>query len=161
MAIRPATGLAALLSAAVAFAGASSTREEGPDTLRKRAQAVSSYIVFCETVARVGLQVGGMVERNPYEKPLVVYARELTRLHVRLYSKLTPPPGAETLHQRFKAAVEGAARAAKAHAKADYATAQKHRKQALGDFLKAIAEINRLKKTGTIPGYVPASSGKK
>ena len=161
MTTRSTAFLAALLAAATALASASSTREPDPDAVRKKAQRVSSYIVFCETVARVGIQVGAMVEHHPHDKALVTYARELSRLHLRLYNKLSPPEGAETLHQRAKAAIEGAAVAADAHYKADYATARKQRKEAAGEFLKAIVEINKLKKSGAIPGYVPAGSGKK
>ena len=161
MAIRPTSALGALLIAAVAFGGASSTRDEDPDAVRKKAQRVSSYITFCETIARVGIQVGGMVEHHPYDKALITYARELSRLHGRLYSKLTPPQGAETLHKHFKAAVEGSAKAADAHYKADYAAGHKYRKEAVGDFLKALVEINKLKRKGAIPGYVPAGSGGK
>ena len=161
MSTRPTCVLGVLLVAAAAMGGATSTRDEDPDATRKQAQRVSSYIFFCETVARVGIQVGGMVETHPYDRALVTYSRELSRLHLRLYSKLTPPQGAEMLHKRFKAAIEGAAKAAEAHHKADYATAHKQRAEAAGDFLKALVEIHSLKKKGTIAGYVPAASGSK
>ncbi|MBL7224468.1 MAG: hypothetical protein ISS72_11515 [Candidatus Brocadiae bacterium] len=159
MAIRPTIVLAVLCGlAAGALAG---TQDIEPDEARKKAKRVTSYITFCETVGRVGIQVGGMVEHNPYDKALITYAREIGRLHVRLYSKLTPPEGAETIHKHFKEAITEFAKAAEAHSSADYATGHKHRKQAIADFLKAIAEINKLRRKGTIPGYQPAGGGKK
>ena len=136
-------------------------QDTDPDEARKNAQRVTSYITFCETVGRVGIQVGGMVEHSPYDKALITYARELGRLHVRLYDKLTPPEGAEALHKHFKAAITEFALAADAHYRADYAEGHKHRKEAVGEFLKVIVEINKLKKKGTIPGYQPAGGGKK
>ena len=89
---------------------------------------------------------------------LAIYAREIGRLHARLFDKLTPPEGAEALHKRFKEAVVGFANSADAHYRTDYAEARKQRKDALGGFLKALGELAKLNRKGSIPGYVPAAS---
>ena len=128
---------------------------------RKKAKRVTSYVVLAETIARVSGQVGGMVERHPYEKALATYARELGRLHAKLYAKLTPPEGAEKLHSEFQEAINEFATASDAHAAGDYRTAHKYRQKALRQFAKSLLEVLKLKKSGTIPGYAPASSPKK
>jgi hypothetical protein len=151
--------VAATLAASLAALGA--TTDETPDETRKKAKRVSSYIAFCETVGRVGIQVGGMAEHHPYDKAVVTYVREISRLHARLFAKLTPPEGAETLHKRVKDAVTEFAKAAEAHYQADYSTAHKHRQKALHDFVRALAEIGKLRRNGTIPAYAPAGGGKK
>lgn len=160
MANRPTSVLAALLAAATLLAGAATAAEETPDELRKKAKRVSSYITLCETLGRVTIQVGGMLENNPYDKAVSIYARDISRLHLQFFQKLTPPEGAEMLHKRVKEAIEEFARAADAHAKADYAEGHKRRQKAIQEFLKAIAEIGRMRRKGTIPGYVPASNGR-
>ena len=146
---------------AVSLAALGATPDETPDETRKKAKRVSSYIAFCETVGRVGIQVGGMAEHHPYDKAVVTYAREISRLHARLFEKLTPPEGAETLHKRFKEAVTEFAKAAEAHYQADYSAAHKHRQKAVRDFIRALAEIGKLRRKGTIPGYAPAGGGRK
>ena len=160
MATRPTIVLAVLFGLA-AGATAAGTQDIDPDEARKKAKRITSYITFCETVGRVGIQVGGMVEHNPYDKALITYAREIGRLHVRLYSKLTPPEGAENIHKHFKDAITEFAKAAECHYKADYAAGHKHRKQAMAEFLKTVAEIGKARRKGTIPGYQPAGGGRK
>jgi len=121
------------------------------DEAKKRAQRISSYVVLTGAIARVGLQVNGMLEKHPYEQPLARYARELSRLHAKLFAGLTPPPGAEGLHKDFKRAVAGFAKAADAHCDGDYAAANKHRRACLRDFTRALAEVVKLKQEGAIP----------
>jgi len=161
MANRPTFILAVLLAAVMVLSGAATAAEETPDELRKKARRVTSYITLCETIGRVAIQVGGMLGNNPYDKAVTIYARDLSRLHLQFFQKLTPPEGAEALHKRVKEAIEEFASAADAHYKADYAEGHKHRKNAIQQFLKAIAEIAKMRRKGTIPGYVPASSGRK
>jgi hypothetical protein len=124
---------------------------------RKKAKRVTSYVVLAETIARVSVQVGGMVERNPYDKALATYARELARLHAKLYAKLTPPPGAEDLHKEVQEAINDFAAASDAHAAGNYRAAHKRRQKAVRQFAKSLLEVLKLKKDGTIPGYAPAS----
>ena len=149
--------LGAALVLGPALSGSGGTAAEA----RKRAKRVTSYVVLAETIARVSVQVGGMVERQPYDKALATYARELGRLHAKLYAKLTPPQGAEKLHKEFQEAISEFATASDAHAAGDYRTAHKYRQKAVRQFAKALLEVLKLKKNGTIPGYAPASSPKK
>ena len=121
------------------------------DDARKKAQRVSSYVLVAETITRVGLQVGRMLETHPYDKALSRYARELGRLHAKLYAGLTPPPGADDLHRHFREAVAGFAKSAEAHCAADYAAARGHREKCLRDFTRALAEVVKLRREGTIP----------
>jgi hypothetical protein len=160
MTVRSRSVLAVLLGLALAR-GAAFAAEESPEEIRKKAKRVASYIALCETVGRVGIQVGGMLEHHPYEKAMSIYARDIARLHHQLFQKLPPPEGAEKLHKRMQDAIEAFARSADAHYKADYATSNKYRKEAMQEFLKAIAEVGRMRRDGTIPGYAPAGGGRK
>ena len=158
MATRTASVLVFLSGCVLVLGGTGVARGGSAEGVRTKAKRVTSYVAFCETVGRVGIQVGGMVDRHPYDKALATYAREIGRLHVRLFDKLTPPEGAEALHKRFREAVAGFARSADAHYRTDYAEARKQRKDALAGFLKALGELAKLKRKGVIPGHVPAAS---
>ena len=118
---------------------------------QKRTKAVSSYVVLCETISRIGLQVGLMVQRHPFDRALARYARDLGQLHARFVTNLTPPPGAEDLHRKFSRAVVNFARSAKARYEGDYATARKFGDKCLADFREAVDEVLKLKKRGVIP----------
>jgi hypothetical protein len=155
------TSILALLCGTALLASPLAAAGESPDEIRKKAQRVNAYIALSETVGRVGIQVGGMLEHHPYEKALSIYARDIARLHHELFQKLTPPEGAEKLHKRMQDAVANFARAANAPYKADYAASNQYGKEAAGDFLQAIAEIGRLRRKGVIPGYAPAGGGRK
>jgi len=121
------------------------------DERKKQAQKVTSYVTLAETIARVGVQVGGMLEKNPYDRPLARYARELGRLHAKLLTSLTPPEGAEDLHSKFTEAVKNFAKSAEAHCNADYAAAQSHGEKCLRDFNKALVELIKMKQRGVLP----------
>jgi hypothetical protein len=139
-----------VLCATLVLVCAQARAGEGEDA-KKRAQRITSYVVVTGAIARVGLQVNGMLGKHPYEQPLARYARELSRLHAKLFAGLTPPPGAEGLHKDFKRAVNGFAKAADAHCDGDYAAANKHRRACLRDFTRALAEVVKLKQQGDIP----------
>jgi hypothetical protein len=146
------------LTAAMALAaGARLARGGEANEARKKAERVASYVCLAETVARVGLQVGGMLAQHPFDRALSTYARELGRLHESFYAKLAPPEGAEDLHRRFKEAVTSFTKAAEAHCAADYAAARKWRDENTRDFLKALVELAKLQKEGIVPstGVLP------
>ena len=161
MATRTAFGLVILTGGLLVCGGVRVARGGEASEVRKNAKRVTSYIALCETVSRVGIQVGGMLDHHPYDKAMATYAREIGRLHVRFFNKLTPPAGAEGVHKRFTQSVLGFALAADAHYRADYAEARKQRKEAIDAFLRALGELRRLVRKGVIPGYVPAASGRK
>jgi hypothetical protein len=121
------------------------------DARKKQAKRVTSYVLLAETIARVGIQVGGMLDQHPYDRVLCRYARELGRLHARLFSELTAPPGAESLHRKFTEAIKGFAAAAEAYCAADYPTAAKHRQKCIREFNKSLIELIKMKQRGTIP----------
>ncbi|NQT52766.1 hypothetical protein HQ576_11970 [bacterium] len=140
-----AIGVTLLLATGHAFSGS-----EADDALRK-AKRATSYVMLAETVSRVSLQVGGMTDREPFDKALAWYARSLGRLHVQLYDKLTPPEGVESLHAKYKSAVAEFAQMAEAHYKADYPTARKHREKCVKEFIQAVGQLAKLKRDGVMP----------
>lgn len=132
------------------FAGAV-CRAGASEDPKKKAERVSSYVVLADTITRIGLQVGGMLEKHPYDKALCQYAKELGALHAKAVLRLTPPEGAEDLHAAFKEAVLAFAQAADAHASGDYATGRRYREKCVKEFNKAILEVVKLRKEGVIP----------
>jgi len=118
---------------------------------QKRAKAVSSYVVLCETISRIGIQVGVMLQRHPYDKALARYARDLGQLHARFMTNLKPPPGAEDLHRKFTQAVANFARSARARYEGDYPTARSFGDKCMKNFAESIEEVLKLKKRGVIP----------
>jgi len=143
-----------LLAAALALASGVCRGAEPADA-KKKAQRVTSYVNVVETMARVGIQVGWMLERNPYDRALSQYATELGALHVRAMGKLTPPEGAEALHRRFKKAVTEFALTAAAFRSGDYPGARKHGEACRRAFNLSILEVQKLRKKGVIPSIRP------
>jgi hypothetical protein len=141
----------AVVASVVLMGGAVPCGAASADAAREEAKAATSYVLLAETISRVSLQVGGMLDRHPFDRALAYYARGLGRLHVRMYEKLTPPEPARILHRRFKEAVAEFAQMAEAHYKADYKTSRKHRERCVKDFLQALGELNRMKKRGLVP----------
>lgn len=137
-------GVVLALAAGVCRGGAA-------DDPRKKAERVSSYVNLAETITRIGLQVGVVLEKHPYDKALCQYAKELGALHARAVARLTPPEGAEDLHARFKDAVTEFAQAADGYSSGDYPTARKHRETCVRDFNRALLEVLKLKREGVIP----------
>lgn len=146
---RKALGVACLAAACVVSVSSPCRGADG-DT-RKKAERVSAYVTLAETITRVGLQVGGMLERHPYDRPLMVYARDLGRLHAKAMVNLTPPEGAEDVHRHFKEAVACFALAADAHCSGDFPTARTHREKCAREFNRALIEVIKLRKEGAIP----------
>ena len=143
---------AATCAIATLALGATGTRNgDSPDDARTKAKRATSYVLLAEAIARVAIQVGGMTDREPYDKAIATYARSLGRLHAKFLAKLNPPEGAETLHKKVKEAGAEFARMAEAHYKADYATARKHREKCLKQFTQALLEVARMKRQGVIP----------
>lgn len=121
------------------------------DDPKKKAERVSSYVTLAETITRIGLQVGGMLEKHPYDRALCQYAKELGALHAKAILRLTPPEGAEDVHACFKEAVVSFAQATDAQAAGDYAAGRRHREKCIKEFNKTIFEIIQLRKSGVIP----------
>jgi len=145
----PLSAVCCCLVLALAVArGSHAGQQEDP---KKKAQRVTSYVLLAEAITRVGIQVGAMLDQHPYDPALTRYARDLGRLHAKAIEKLTPPEGAEALHESFKAAVLDFSKAAEAYCAADYTTARRHRDACVRDFTKALAEVAKLKREGAIP----------
>ncbi len=140
-----------ILWVAVLLALGGVCRGGAADDPKKKAERVSSYVTLAETITRVGLQVGAMLEKHPYDRALCQYAKELGALHARAVARLTPPEGAEDLHAKFKDAVTEFAQAADGFASGDYSTARKHREACVRDFNRALLEVIKLRKDGVIP----------
>ena len=133
-----------LLAAAVCRGG----EEEDP---KKKAERVTSYVLLAETITRVGMEVGGMLDKHPYERPLCQYAKELGALHAKAILKHTPPKGAAGIHACFKEAVTSFALAADAQSDGDYPAARRHRERCVKQFAKTLLEVIKLRKEGVIP----------
>ncbi len=118
---------------------------------KKKAERVSSYVNLAETITRIGLQVGVMLEKHPYDRALCQYGKELGALHARAVARLTPPEGAEDLHAKFKEAVAEFALAADNYASGDYPAARKHRETCVRRFNESLLEVAKLRKEGIIP----------
>ncbi|HPD16835.1 MAG TPA: hypothetical protein PLE19_17960 [Planctomycetota bacterium] len=118
---------------------------------KKKAERISSYVNLAETISRVGIQVGAMLDKNPYDRALYQYAKELGALHAKAILKLTPPEGAEDLHSKFKEAVTEFALMADALCSGDFPAARKHREACGRDFGRALLEVVKLRKEGAIP----------
>ncbi|MBM4033273.1 MAG: hypothetical protein FJ291_16030 [Planctomycetes bacterium] len=127
------------------------SRGGAADEAKKKAERVSSYVTLAETITRIGLQVGVMLEKHPYDKALCQYAKELGALHARAILKLTPPEGAEGVHEAFKEAVTNFAFCTDAYASGDYPKARTHREKCVKEFNKTIVEIIKLRGSGAIP----------
>jgi hypothetical protein len=121
------------------------------DEARKKAERVASYVCLAETVSRVGLQVGAMLDAHPQDRALTTYAQELARLHENLYAKLTPPEGAEVLHKKFRDALTNFSKAAEGYAAADYTSAAKYRGECIRDFNAALVQVIKMKQRGALP----------
>jgi len=126
------------------------TPDEAKDA-KKKAERVASYVTLVETITRVGIQVGAMLEKHPFDRALGIYTRDLGRLHAKALGNLTPPEGAESLHEKFKDAVLAFARMGEAFCAGDYPTARKQREDCVRDFNRALLEAIRLKKEGVVP----------
>ncbi len=136
--------LACVLAAGLCRAGAA-------DDTKKKAERVSSYVNLAETITRIGLQVGVMLEKYPYDKALCQYAKELGALHAKAILKLNPPEGAEDLHAVFKEAVLAFAQAADAQSSGDYAAGRRYREKCVKEFNRTLLEVFKLRKEGVIP----------
>lgn len=121
------------------------------DEAKKKAERITSYVNLAETISRVGIQVGAMLDKTPYDRALYQYAKELGALHAKAILKLTPPEGAENLHAKFKDAVTEFASMADALCSGDFPGARKHREACVRDFNRALLEVVKLRKEGAIP----------
>jgi len=121
------------------------------DDPKKKAERVSSYVTLAETITRIGLQVGDMLDKHPYDKALCQYAKELGALHAKAVVRLTPPEGAEGVHDNFKEAVANFALCAEALAAGDYPKARMHREKCVKEFNRTLLEVFKLRQTGVIP----------
>ncbi|MBM4038064.1 MAG: hypothetical protein FJ290_06075 [Planctomycetes bacterium] len=126
-------------------------RGEAPDDAKKKAERVSSYVNLAETITRIGLQVGGMLAKHPYDKALCQYAKELGALHAKAITRLTPPEGAEGVHDNFKEAVANFALCAEAHSAGDFPKARMHREKCVKEFNRTLLEVIKLRQSGVIP----------
>jgi len=123
----------------------------GTDDPKKKAERVSSYVNVAETITRIGLQVGVMLEKHPYDRALCQYAKELGALHAKAILRLTPPEGAEGVHESFKDAVANFALCTEAHSAGDFPTARRHREKCVKEFNKTLIEVIKLRQSGVIP----------
>lgn len=137
-------GVLSVLLAGVCRAGAT-------DDPKKKAERVSSYVNLAETITRIGLQVGVMLEKHPYDKALCQYAKELGALHAKAVARITPPEGAEGVHESFKEAVANFALTADALCSGDYTASRRYREKCVKEFNKTLLEVFKLRKEGVIP----------
>jgi len=121
------------------------------EATRKEAAKVTSYVLLCETITRVSLQVADMLRLHPQDRAVAAYAKEMGRLNAKIYAKLTPPKGTEILHKRFGSSVANFAKMAEAYAGGDYEAAAKHRIKCREEFTKSLQELMRMKKRGIMP----------
>ena len=133
------------------FTLAAVCRGEATDDAKKKAERISSYVTLAETITRIGLQVGVMLEKHPYDKALCQYAKELGALHAKAVVRLTPPEGAEGVHESFKEAVASFALCTEAHAAGDFPKARTCRDKCVKEFNKTLFEVAKLRRSGAIP----------
>ena len=136
---------------ALVCALASVCRAEATDDAKKKAERISSYVTLAETITRIGLQVGVMLEKHPYDKALSQYAKELGALHAKAIVRLTPPEGAEGVHDNFKEVVANFALCTEAHATGDFPKARTHRDTCVKEFNRTLFEVAKLRRSGVIP----------
>ncbi len=124
---------------------------DAAETSRKDAAKVTPYVLLCETITRVSLQVADMLRLHPQDRAVAAYAKEMGRLNAKIYAKLVPPKGAEILHKRFGSSVSSFGKMGEAYAAGDYSGAAKHRIKCREEFAKSLQELIRMKKRGIMP----------
>jgi len=118
---------------------------------KKKAEAISAYCHVCEAASRISLELVGMLAKYPYESPMVKYAAKIADVNTSVFENATVPAGAESVHEHFGKAVAAFEKAVKLHHQAEYKASKEAARKCTTEFVRAVAEVKKLRKEGVIP----------